>query len=114
MAKVIPLRQHTLTTIWADGTIIHLGLERAPELSDLQDAVNGFIQMVPDFPRYNDLPCTAYVDEEGMLKHLPINIEATNLWRRYLLSTGRAFDRSMATLYGPVVISTRGHNFGVS
>lgn len=65
--------------------------EKGPDLKSAQQAVGGYIERV-SLPNGNFL----LVDEEGLLKQLPINVEATN----YALRAGY---RATAPLVGNVL-----------
>lgn len=64
-----------------------------PSLGDLQRAVGGPIEIMPLFNRVQlsdreIVSVIAYCNEEGKLERLPINAEATILWRRSLQMQG--------------------------
>jgi oligoendopeptidase F len=87
-----------------DGNSIYQLFEKEPDLETLQKMVEGYIQMVPNWPRFANMSCEVYANEDGLYKNMDYNTEATNLWRKYLDSTGQEYDRGMATLVGPVVL----------
>jgi hypothetical protein len=66
----------------ADGDEVHAVHDKPLELDWVQQAVGGFIQLVPGFTHYMNHPCIAYCNEEGKLYDLPVNKEATMAWRR--------------------------------
>jgi hypothetical protein len=71
-------------------------IAKADILEVCQKAVGGWIETVGYFRKFNGRRCTAYVNEEGLLKRLPFNQEATRLWReQYQWAT---------TLVGPIAI----------
>lgn len=49
-------------------------------LEKIQGLVGGYIESVPWFTKFNDEPCQVWCDEEGKLKHYPMNETATKLW----------------------------------
>lgn len=64
-------------------------------LKDYQEAVGGWIEAV-DIP---DLGITIYVNEEGLVHHLPFNSRATFLWWYHWPAS-----RNVAMLVGEAVI----------
>jgi hypothetical protein len=63
-----------------------------PDLNVLQEYLDGgWLESVtlhtpsdvPEALRPNTVDCHVYVDEEGLLKHLPLNIRATMLMQQY-------------------------------
>ena len=54
--------------------------ESDPGLEALQEAVGGYIEVVPRFTKYKGRKCTALCDEEGKLKGYEVNLAATNEW----------------------------------
>jgi hypothetical protein len=86
-----------------DGTTETIRTEKPPTLDQLQEAVGGYIQIVPDWPRWTSKPCEVYCDENGLLKEKPLNRQATLAWRAQLKG---AYDPDMARLWGDVVIVT--------
>lgn len=56
--------------------MIHVFEERAPTLEEAQEIVGGFVQLVLS-PEHEDWQIL--VNEEGLLKELPYNEEATKL-----------------------------------
>jgi hypothetical protein len=69
-----------LITIKPDGAIERKPITAPPELSELQTAVGGYIEKVPMFDTFEKKTCVALCNEEGKLKRLPVNEEATFLW----------------------------------
>lgn len=55
--------------------------ETDPGLLALQEAVGGWIEVVPNFTFFNGRACQAVCDEEGKLKYKEVNREATAAWR---------------------------------
>ncbi len=63
-----------------DGTIEQVDLGGKPaSLKQLQEAVGGYIEMVPDSNH------RAYCNEEGLLRNLPPNEMASQHFRCYLV-----------------------------
>ena len=55
--------------------------DRRPTLEELQALVGDYIQRVPGMSRtFDGERCVAYCDENGGLKNLPRNRDATVLW----------------------------------
>ena len=52
-----------------------------PPLESLQAHVQGYIEAIPGMVRYKDQLCVAYVNEEGLLRDLPVNHYASRLVR---------------------------------
>jgi hypothetical protein len=66
----------------ADGDTIH-GIHYTPlTLEFMQTCVGGPIEVVPHFTTYMSSRCVAFCNEEGKLRDLPVNKEATMLWRQ--------------------------------
>ncbi len=74
---------------------------------DLQDAVGGWLEVVPYFDTLSidgdRKPCRAFCNEEGKLRRLDLNVTATQLWRDALTFQGLA-GAVDDVLVGPVVI----------
>jgi hypothetical protein len=73
-----------------DGPSVVTELTKPPPLTQLQDAVGGFIEVVPHFTTLEwvggePVPCLAYCDEEGKLNDKPVNRGATWLWHQATL-----------------------------
>ena len=68
------------TIIKADGTTSRTEYDKPIPLKDLQKAVGGYIQIVPMFEKYKSKACIAFINEEGKLDDLPLNVHATLLW----------------------------------
>lgn len=65
------------------GDIIRSTQPKAPTYEQQTAAVGGFIETVPCFTKVDHLSRgTAYVNEEGWLHGLPINLRAMDLWRK--------------------------------
>lgn len=55
--------------------------EEDPGLAALQEAVGGYIEVVPYFTVYKERMCTVLCNEEGKLVGAAPNNEATAAWR---------------------------------
>jgi hypothetical protein len=55
--------------------------EGTPSLADLQSAVGGYIEAIR--LQSDDLSAVLWVNEEGKLRGLPVNVKATRLARLY-------------------------------
>jgi hypothetical protein len=92
-----------------------------PTLTELQEAVDGWIESVPFFNTVlidgQVIACVAYGNEEGKLANLPVNLAATQAWHRALQrivnSDGeRAFPNGLCgadgapvdLLVGPIIV----------
>jgi len=53
---------------------------KEPPLQELQDLVDGYIEIVPQWSRHFGQRCIAYCNEEGKLRGLPMNHRATAFW----------------------------------
>lgn len=73
---------YDVTIIKTDGTQTTVRQPKAPTLEQLQKAVGGWIETVPYFTKFEGRGRgRAYANEEGLLKALPLNREATTAWR---------------------------------
>jgi hypothetical protein len=72
--------QGKLTVITADGMLSRKDYHGPIPLEDLQNAVGGYIQIVPGFDKYKGKRCVAFINEEGKLDGLPYNEFATTMW----------------------------------
>lgn len=88
-------------------------LDHTPKLNELKDCISGgWLEVVGKFDTISTadgvVPCVAFCDEEGKLKHLPFNSTATRLWEEALNRAGLSLIRDNGTfidrLHGPVVI----------
>lgn len=91
-------------------------------LDYLQQAVGGYIELVPHFETFDAgdarvVPCIVYSNEYGKINRLPINALATRMWNSAL---GRAglYNDAEDYLSGPIVVILgddeflRGHSQG--
>lgn len=71
----------SLITLRADGGRAVKTFDRPVQLSELQRAVGGYIEEIPRFDRWDGQPCAAFCNDEGKLKGLRLNHDATTVWR---------------------------------
>lgn len=71
----------TMTILRPDGRKDIHDLPETGELTAMQEAVGGYIELVPYFETFEGEPCEAYCNEEGKLHGLPVNGPATAYWR---------------------------------
>jgi hypothetical protein len=85
-------------------------LDVAVKLQLLCDIVGGNIEQVPYWSTYEGEPCVVFCDDEGKVKKLPVNKEATEEWHYARVREGvkRVADKE---LRGPVVIVTGDKDF---
>ncbi len=67
---------HGTLSIDANEFVVIDDVKNEPTLKAAQDFVGGYVEGIT-FPNGDYL----IVNEEGKLKNLPLNVEATNLWR---------------------------------
>ena len=96
-----------LVRIDIDGTFTVKEYKNKPTLKDFQDAVGGYIERVK--VRYEGKDRDAFVDEEGIMKDLPINPTATEFYIGYFLSktSTMLWATELAPLRGPMVIEVK-------
>ena len=72
--------------ILVDGTEERKQVKKSPDWQDIKKWVNGYIQSVPHFNKFEGRRCTAYVNEEAKLypARFPLNEQATKLWLEVL------------------------------
>jgi hypothetical protein len=51
-----------------------------PTLQQLQDLVDGYIEIVPGWHEYVGKSCVVYCNEDGKARGLPVNQRATAIW----------------------------------
>jgi hypothetical protein len=71
--------------IRVEGSIIHTVQPKAPDLKQLQSAVAGYIETIPYFTKLEVNGVLykrgrAYANEEGLLKGMPLNVQASKAW----------------------------------
>ena len=106
--------------IGAEAPIIRATIDDPP-LALLQEAVDGWIEIVPFFQSVlidgHTIDCVAYCNEEGKLAELPVNLPATQAWHRAMqrivnADGGRAFPNGLfgadgaplELLVGPIIV----------
>jgi hypothetical protein len=82
----------TIIQLKADGSRNEISIA-APTLDELKAAIGGgYIELVPLFNTFERdgqlVDCVAFCDEEGKLKDMPINQEATVRWDAALRRAG--------------------------
>jgi hypothetical protein len=83
----------TIVQLNPDGSRNETAIEGPPTLDKLKDAIGGgYIELVPlfnSFPHGDQVvSCIAFCDEDGKLKHMPLNKPATALWDAALRRAG--------------------------
>lgn len=92
-----------ITKIDVDGTETVKEYAAAIPLSDLQEGVGGYIEIIPAFDSFRGGPCVVFGNEEGKIRDLPVNVKATTHWRENV--------RTNDYLTGSVVIVTGDDEF---
>jgi hypothetical protein len=92
------------TIIKTDGTLVKEAKTEAVGLEELQAAVGGYIEAVSGFDTYLGKKAVAFCNEEGKLKGLAYNDQATRFWSYAALGLQDA-------LFGDVVILTGDDEF---
>lgn len=81
-----------LVTVRADGTVGEQQIDPRDCLPQLQDAVGGYLEVVPYLKLFDHggatHSCVAFCDEEGKLKGKPVNRQASDIWDRQLAEKG--------------------------
>ena len=96
----MPKFQWRSFTIDPYGEVVQTVHPKQPDLAWLQEQVDGWIETVPYFTKFQGRTRgTAYANEEGIIKGMPFNRTATEAY-------GRCFEFAQ-NLYGPVVITFR-------
>jgi hypothetical protein len=83
----------TIVQLNPDGSRNEIAIDGPPTLDKLKDAIGGgYMELVPLFNSIEHggavVPCVAFCDEDGKLKHMPLNRPATALWQQALLRAG--------------------------
>lgn len=90
-----------LITLHVDGHVTTLELDRRATYDEIKSAIGGgLLESVPYLETYYGVPCWAVCDEEGKIKNLPYNHQATYFWWLSLGKPARMDD----VLCGDVVI----------
>lgn len=97
----------TFYRIPAAGDLHHKQLDRPPSIDELQEAVGGYIEVIPFFDSIAYagvvMHCVAFCNEDGKREALPINDRANTLWHRALERNGmRQLMRDQ--LVGPIAV----------
>lgn len=71
-----------------DGTRNRLEVNHSDVLKELQYIVGGLIEQVPGFDTYSEYKCIAFCHEEGKIRDLPLNFQATSHWYDSLKKKG--------------------------
>jgi hypothetical protein len=93
-----------LIAIYQDGRIEKKKIDTVPELDDLKEIVDGWIEIIPYFDTYEGNPCIAFCDEEGKIKGKLYNILANQFWMKSdggLASGSDILVGSIAIVTGP-------------
>jgi len=93
--------KYLIKRIAPDGVTQDFYFKKKPTLKEMQDLVGGYLEAVLYLHKYANTEAEVYVDEEGLRKGLPINEEATRLWRGAL--SGLNYDPARARLVGPII-----------
>jgi hypothetical protein len=97
-----------LIVVGTDGSLTVTELTAPPDYETINEAVGGYIEIVPGFNRFGNCECVAFCNEEGKLERMNeegklesmfLNIIAQALWER---SVG--FKINDDYLVGPVAI----------
>lgn len=93
--------------IRASGSVEHTTQPKAPKLDQLQQAVGGYIETVPYFTKleYKGVMYKrgrAYANEEGILKGMLLNANASKVWR--------ANFKNASGLVGDVIFYAKGQS----
>lgn len=96
-----------LLTIHVDGRTTSQQVLNPNILNLLQEAVDGYIEVIPYFDTIEDKSCVAFCDEEGKLKGKPINHAAQLLWRESMKKHNLALD-DMLVGDVAIVIASKG------
>jgi Domain of unknown function (DUF3846) len=79
-----------ILSVGAEETIRQAPLATADagQLQQLQEAVGGYIELVPGFTSIDvngeTVACLAFCNEHGKINNLPVNYRATKLWDQAL------------------------------
>jgi hypothetical protein len=72
-----------------DGTVTSTEAKSPPSLEELQKYVEGYIEVVNVL--VDDEPTQMIVNEEGLLRRLPVNVTASKHYATYALKEMRCF-----------------------
>lgn len=95
---------YAVIIIRANGEVEFSTQPKAPELAQSQEAVGGYIETISYFTKLTHQNVqykrgTAYANEDGISKRLPLNRNATGAWR----ASCPAGDTTMMKLLGDVI-----------
>jgi len=97
-------RGYVVVIFHANGVIDKTVQPKRPDYDQLSKAVNGPIETIPYFTRFAGLTRgIAYANEEGMLKGLSYNRNASKAWFDDLTAIGQPFDSRRVHLLGDVI-----------
>jgi hypothetical protein len=86
-----------------DGEKTETPIKKTPGLSKLQNLVGGYIEVVPFFDSYEGQPCVAVCNEEGRIRGMRLNRQATEAFEMAI--DAKTDDLLIPhALVGPVVI----------
>jgi len=72
---------YNVIIIKAYGFIERSQQDKKPDYKQIREAVDGFIQIVPHLNKMENYKRgEAYVNEEGLIRGLPFNQKATEIW----------------------------------
>ncbi len=86
MHQMEGIKMYDVVLMLVDGTEERKQVKKSPGFEDIKKWVNGYIQAVPHFNKFEGRRCTAYVNEEGKLypNKFALNEKATELWLQLL------------------------------
>jgi len=97
-------RGYVVVIFHANGVIDKTVQPKKPDYDQMSKAVGGMIETIPAFTRFAGLSRgIAYANEEGLLKGLPYNRNATKAWFDDLTAQGRPFSKDRVHLVGDVI-----------
>jgi hypothetical protein len=82
-------------------------LDKPPTGDEIREILGGWMELVPRFNTYEKQPCIAYCDEEGKMKNLSHNYEATHAWSTSMKMSLHNID----PLRGTIVVLTGDKEF---
>lgn len=89
---------YNVILIKPDGSIERSQQAKKPDYEQIRKAVEGYIEYVPHFSKFEDYKRgEAIVNEEGFIKRLPFNRNATDWWLKNL---GKGLFTYEPRLYG--------------
>ena len=88
-----------MAVIAYNGDTTYRVCSEPPPYEVLKELIDGYIELVPGFNKFQDEHCIAYCNEEGKLLGLQRNDMATKLWLQQH-STKDYFRGNVIILYG--------------